>query len=89
MAARLKSSISHSLDGASTPACCQTLHPHPGPPPSQGECSRCAHLTWFDLESQVQWANACPYPRAQPLTPGAVFSGLGLIQTAGFDRRER
>jgi hypothetical protein len=57
--------------------------------PSQGEGSRCALLTSFDLESQGQWANAYPHPRAEPPTQGAVFSGLGLIQTTGFDRRER
>jgi hypothetical protein len=34
----------------------QTLHPHPGPPPSQGEGSRCAHLTWFDLvHAGAEW----------------------------------
>jgi pullulanase/glycogen debranching enzyme len=37
-------------DGGQAPvACGQTLHSHPGPPPSQGEGSRCANLTWFDL----------------------------------------
>src|SRR6266571_6762166 len=27
----------------------QALHPHPGPPPSQGEENLCANLTWSDL----------------------------------------
>jgi hypothetical protein len=34
-------------------ACCQSLHPHPGPPPSQGEGILCAHPTWFDLAATL------------------------------------
>jgi hypothetical protein len=34
-------------------ACGQALHPHPGPPPSQGEGSLCANLTWSNLEIEI------------------------------------
>ena len=37
------------MEGQAQVAGCQTHHPRPGPPPSQGEGSRCAHLTWFEL----------------------------------------
>jgi hypothetical protein len=40
-------------------ACGQTRHPHPGPPPSQGEGSRCANLTWFDLELWQEHPQQC------------------------------
>jgi hypothetical protein len=38
--------------GRAQAACGQPLHPHPGPPPSQGEGSLCANLMEPDLESQ-------------------------------------
>ncbi len=35
--------------GMGASACGRALHPHPDPPPSQGEGSLCANLIWSDL----------------------------------------
>src|SRR6266705_6702515 len=37
------------MGGQPHAACRETLHPHPGPPPSQGEGTLCTNSTWSDL----------------------------------------
>src|SRR5712691_5127658 len=39
--------------GRAQAACSQPLHPHPSPPPSQGEGSLCANLMGSDLGGSV------------------------------------
>jgi hypothetical protein len=51
--------------GRAQVACGQTLHPHPGPPPSQGEGSLCANL----MESDLGW---CPDHPSDPPTKGRI-----------------
>jgi hypothetical protein len=42
----------------------QTRHPHPGPPPSQGEGSLGANLTRFDLVAYVRCSGAFCEPQS-------------------------
>src|SRR5712691_8727307 len=81
--------------GHAQAACGQALHPHPDPPPSQGEGSLCANLMWSDLAHQaslridtpVHTRRACGVGHRVAHTSrawGRMFALLIPVRTFGY-----